>query len=85
MRVVVGGSAANMNKTFTTGLRPMGNSPTALAGVEMHPLLPPAAASLHGKASHTILSRPRAPYESCSLATPEGEILAALCFEVLMG
>ena len=36
-RVVVVGSAANMNKTFTTGLRPMGNRPTALAGVEMHP------------------------------------------------
>ena len=27
---------------------------------------------------------PTAPYESCSLATPEGEILAALYFELLM-
>ena len=31
-RVVVGGCAANMNKTFTTGLRPMENRQTALAG-----------------------------------------------------
>ena len=31
-RVKVGGCAANMNKTFTTGLRPMENRPTALAG-----------------------------------------------------
>ena len=42
------------------------------------PLLPPAAASFHGKASHTILTRPRAPYESCSLATPEGQICSSL-------
>ena len=56
------------------------NHTTALAGVGNAPLLPPAAASLHGKASHTILSRPRAPYESYSLATPEGEILAALFY-----
>ena len=27
---------------------------------------------------------PAAPYESCSLATPEGQILAALCDEMLM-
>ena len=26
-----------MNKTFTTGLRPWENRPTALAGVKMHP------------------------------------------------
>ena len=51
----------------------------------MHPFYRLTAASLHGKASHTILSRPRAPYELCSLATPEGEILAALCIEMLMG
>ena len=50
---------------------------------EMHPYSR-FAGLLHGKASHTILSRPRAPYESCSLATPEGEILATLCFELLM-
>ena len=30
VKVVVGGSAANMNKTFTIGLRPMENRPTAL-------------------------------------------------------
>ena len=29
----MGGSAAGMNKTFTTGLRPMENRQTALAGV----------------------------------------------------
>ena len=39
-RVKVGGCAANMNKTFTTGLRPMENRPTALAGVEMRSPLP---------------------------------------------
>ena len=48
------------------------------------PLLSPAATSLHGKASHEIFSRLPAPYKSRSLATPEGEILAALCFEMLM-
>ena len=40
MRVVVGGCAANMNKTFTTGLRPMENRPTALTGGEMRSPLP---------------------------------------------
>jgi hypothetical protein len=30
MRVVVGGYAANINKTFTTGLCPWGNMQTAL-------------------------------------------------------
>jgi len=32
VRVVVGGCAANINKTFTTGLRPVENRQTALAG-----------------------------------------------------
>jgi len=45
VRVVVGGFAANINKTFTTGLRPVENRQTALAGVGNAPLLPPAAAS----------------------------------------
>ena len=27
---------------------------------------------------------PMAPYESSSFTTPEGEVLAALCFEMLM-
>ena len=44
-KIVVGGSAAGMNKTFTTGLRPMENRPTALMGEGNAPLLPPAAAS----------------------------------------
>ena len=45
LRVVVGGFAASMNKTFTTGLRPMENRPTALMGGGNAPLLPPSAAS----------------------------------------
>jgi len=36
-RVKVGGCAANMNKTFKTGLRPLENKPTALTAMEMHP------------------------------------------------
>ena len=47
------------------------------------PLLPPAAASFHGKASHVIFRSLSLPYKSRSLATPEGEILAALCNERL--
>ena len=46
------------------------------------PLLP--TAPLHGKASHEIFSRLMAPYKFRSLATPEGEVLAGLCLEVLM-
>jgi len=60
--------------------RPAGEGKTSqprLWREEMHPYSR-FAGLLHGKASHTILSRPRAPYESCSLATPEGEVLAAL-------
>ena len=53
---------------------PMGNTP----------LLPPVAASLHGKASHVIFRPLSLPYKSRSLATPEGEVLAALCLELLM-
>jgi hypothetical protein len=61
-------------KPSQPGLRPVGNAP----------LLPPAAASLHGKASHEIFSRLPAPYKFRSLATPPGEILAALCLVMLM-
>ena len=39
-RVVVGGYAANINKTFTTGLCPVENRQTALAGVGNAPLFP---------------------------------------------
>ena len=48
------------------------------------PLLSPMATSLHGKASHVIFRSLSLPYKSRSLATPEGEILAALCLDVLM-
>ena len=48
------------------------------------PLLSPMATSLHGKASHMIFRSLSLPYKSRSLATPEGEILAALCLDVLM-
>ena len=46
------------------------------------PLLP--TAPLHGKASHEIFSRLMAPCKFRSLATPEGEVLAALCLELLV-
>ena len=40
VRVVVGGCAANINKTFTSGLRPWENMPTALrAGKTIQPRL----------------------------------------------
>ena len=39
LRVVVGGSAASMNKTITTGLRPKKNKPTALRAREKQPPL----------------------------------------------
>ena len=39
-RVVVGGYAANINKTFTIGLCPVENRQTALAGVGNAPLFP---------------------------------------------
>ena len=39
-RVVVGGYAANINKTFRTGLCPVENRQTALAGVGNAPLFP---------------------------------------------
>ena len=40
-----------MYKTFTTGLRPMENRLTALAGVEMHPLARFAGLLLKGSVS----------------------------------
>ena len=61
-------------KTFTTGLRPL----------EMHPYPPPAAVLLL-KGSMSLDSQVASlPYESSSFATPEGEVLAALCLEILM-
>ena len=51
---------------------------------ENAPLLPPVGGvSPRESVSHDSHS-PAAPYESCSLATPEGQILAALCDEMLM-
>ena len=52
------------------------------SGVGNAPLLP--TAPLHGKASHEIFSRLMVPYKFRSLATPEGEVLAALCLVMLM-
>ena len=56
----------------TTGLRPWKCTPSAAFG----------GVSPRESVSHDSQS-PAAPYESCSLATPEGEILAALCNEQL--
>ena len=71
-------------ETQTTGLRPEKTSRPPCRALEMHPFCRLSAASLHGKASHEIFSRLPAPYKFRSLATPEGEILAALCLDVLM-
>ena len=51
---------------------PVGNAPLLLT------------TPLHGKASHVIFRSLSLPYKSRSLATPEGEVLAALYFVVLM-
>ena len=78
LRVVVGGCAASINKTIQPPWRAKGKQANRPAGEGNAPLLPPAAAPLHGKASHEIFSRLMAPYKFRSLATPEGEVLAAL-------
>ena len=57
----------------TTGLSPWKCTPSAAFG----------GVSPRESVSHDSQS-PAAPYESCSLATPEGEILAALCLVILM-
>ena len=57
----------------TTGLRPWKCTPSVAYG----------DVSPRESVSHDSQS-PTAPYESCSLATPEGEILAALYLELLM-
>ena len=60
-------------ENHTTGLSPWKCTPSAAFG----------GVSPRESVSHDSQS-PAAPYESCSLATPEGEILAALRFAVLM-
>ena len=52
--------------------------------VEMHPFCRLWRRLLHRKASHVIFKSLSLPYKSRSLATPEGEILAALYLELLM-
>ena len=74
----MGGFAASLAKTFTTGLRPVENRQTALAGEgKCTPSAAFGGISPRESVSHDSQS-PAAPYESCSLATPEGEILTAL-------
>ena len=60
-------------ENHTTGLSPWKCTPSAAFG----------GVSPRESVSHDSQS-PAAPYESCSLATPEGEILAALCLVILM-
>ena len=61
-------------KTFTTGLAPAGNAP----------LLSPAATSAPRESVSRDFQVAMLPYKSRSLATPEGEILATLYFELLV-
>ncbi len=63
-----------MNKTATTVLR----------GWEMNPFCRLRRRLSTGKGSRDFQVAVL-PYKSRSLATPEGEILAALCIEMLMG
>ena len=60
-------------ENYTTGLRSWKCTPSVAYG----------DVSPRESVSHDSQS-PTAPYESCSLATPEGEILAALYLELLM-
>ena len=60
------------NKTFTTGLRPWKNHTTALTGDGNAPLLPPAAASLHGKACHWIFGSLHSPTNPVPLPPRRG-------------
>ena len=88
---------ASLDKTFTTRLRPWekrkpynrpsGEGKTSQRRLRREgnaPLSPPVAVLLHGKASHVIFRSLSLPYKSRSLATPEGEVLAALSIEMLM-
>ena len=79
----VGGCAANMNKTFKTVLRPGKTGKPPLRAMEMHPFCRLRRRLSTGKGSRDFQVA-ALPYKSRSLATPEGEILAALCFELLM-
>ena len=60
------------------------NKPTVLTGDGNAPLLPPSAASAPRESVSRDFQVATLPYKSRSLATPEGEILAALCFAMLM-
>ena len=84
---------ASLDKTFTTALEGGGKQANRLSGGKNHttaplargnaPLLPPAAASAPRESVSHDSQVASLPYESCSLATPEGEILAALYNERL--
>ena len=67
-------------ENHTTGLRPEENKPTALTGDGNTPLSPPAAVLLLKGSMSLDSQSSTTPYESSSFATPEGEVLAALCF-----
>ena len=74
----MGGFAASLAKTFTTGLRPVENRQTALAG-EGKCTPSAACGGVSPRESMSLDFRVASlPYKSSSFATPEGEILAAL-------
>ena len=91
---MVGGYAASLLKPLQPPWRARENKQTALRAGENRttaplargnaPLLPPAAASAPRESVSRDFQVAVLPYKSRSLATPEGEILAALCFEMLM-
>ena len=81
-RVKVGGFAAIMNKTFATALTGEGKPYNRAYGARK---CTPSAYGTSPRESMSLDSQSLpAPYESSSFATPEGEVLAALCFKMLM-
>ena len=68
----------------TTGLRPWKTSKPPCGRWKCTPFGTFGTTFPRWEACHWILSRLSAPCESSSFATPEGELLAVLCIEVLM-
>ena len=68
----MGGSAASMNKTFTTGLRPWENREPLLRAMEKRTPLVAGATTFAPVGSVSLDFRVTAfPYKSSSLATPQ--------------
>ena len=81
-RGLVGGCAASLYKTFIIALAGEEKPYNRAYGARK---CTPSAYGTSPRESMSLDSQSLpAPYESSSFATPEGEVLAALCFEMLM-